>query len=176
MPVPPELQADIDALGVLRTHGELVFFQYHACGHKNWFPCDSSTWSTVPIMRAILAYHRSCFECAHPYPEVEPTNLPDIDDPLTWIRDVHADRHPVPRAAGAAGPVALSQHRVVIEGVFPDLVRFRLPAWSEDAVLYVERKRLPPEVDEHLLHAGYQFFVDADLDALTPEALIESFR
>jgi hypothetical protein len=55
------------------------------------------------------------------------------------------------------------------------LLRFRLPAWSDDAVLWVERKRLPPEVDEHLLH-GYRFFVDADLDALTPDELVASFR
>jgi hypothetical protein len=36
--------------------------------------------------------------------------------------------------------------------------------------------RLPREVDACLLQAGYQFAVDADLDALTPEALIGSFR
>ena len=35
---------------------------------------------------------------------------------------------------------------------------------------YIERK--PPEVDAHLLHAGHQFAVEADLDALTPEALV----
>jgi hypothetical protein len=66
--------------------------------------------------------------------------------------------------------------RVEIEAIFPDLVRFRLPAWSEDAVLYVERKRLPREVDIHLLEAGYRFAVEADLDALTPADLVASFR
>jgi hypothetical protein len=64
----------------------------------------------------------------------------------------------------------------VIEGIFPDLLRFRLPSWSDDQVLYVERKWLPPEVDAHLLHAGYRFAVDADLDALTLEELIESLH
>jgi hypothetical protein len=156
MPVPPDLQAAIDELGIIRTHGEFVFFQYHACGHKNWFPRDSSTWSLVPIMRAVLAYHRSCPECAHPYPEVEPP--------------------PDPPRRPRAVPAALSGHRVVIEGIFPDLLRCRLPAWSDDVVLYIERKRLPPEIDAHLLEPGYRFAVDADLDALTPEALIASFR
>jgi hypothetical protein len=67
-------------------------------------------------------------------------------------------------------------HRVEIEGIFPDLLRFRLPAWSEDAVLHIERKRLPPEVDAHLLQAGYRFAVEADLDALTPADLVASIR
>ena len=109
MPVPPELQADIDALGVLLTHGEFVFLQYHACGHKNWFPRDSSTWSTVPLMRDILGYHRSCFECARPYPEVEPAAIPDMDNPSagsgtsTPIATRHAP--PTRRAASRApGP------------------------------------------------------------------------
>jgi hypothetical protein len=70
----------------------------------------------------------------------------------------------------------MSQHHVVIEGIFPDLLRFRLPARSDDAVLYVERKRLPPEVDAHLLHAGYRFTVDANLDALTLDELVASFH
>jgi hypothetical protein len=43
--------------------------------------------------------------------------------------------------------------------------------------LYVERERLPPEVDGHRLHAGYQWAVDAHphLDALPPEKLVASF-
>jgi hypothetical protein len=127
-------------------------------------------------MRAVLAYHRSCFECAHPYPEHDPAELPDIDNPLSWIRDVHADRHPVPRRRPRAEPGAPSGHRVVIEGIFPELLRFRLPAWSDDVPLYVSRRTLPPDVDTHLLHAGYRFFVEADLDALTSYELVESFR
>src|SRR5262249_811892 len=93
-----------------------------------------------------------------------------------WIQDVRADRYLKPELRPRVSPVALSGHQVEIEGIFPDLVRFRLPAWSDDAVLYVERKRLPPEVDEHLLHAGYRFAVAADLDSLPAEELIGSFR
>jgi hypothetical protein len=100
-------------------------------------------------------------------------------DETRWIiraiRQYHATcwecAHPQPEPEP---PPAL--HPVTIEGVFPDLVRFRLPSWSEDVPLYVERKTLPPEVDAHLLDAGYRFAVDADLDALTPEQLVASFR
>jgi hypothetical protein len=74
-----------------------------------------------------------------------------------------------------AAPVPQSQYCVVIEGIFPDLVRLRQPSWG-DMSLYVDRRTLPPEVDVHLLDAGYRFVVEADLDALTPEALVESFR
>jgi hypothetical protein len=91
---------------------------------------------------------------------------------MQWLQDVHADRHPVlsrPRAAPALNPVT-------IEGIFPELLRFRLPAWDDGVALYVERKRLPSEVDAHLRDAGYRFVVEADLDAHTPEALVESFR
>jgi hypothetical protein len=68
------------------------------------------------------------------------------------------------------------QHQVTIEGILPDLVRLRLPAWNDDVPLYVDRRTLPRDVDEHLFHAGYRFAVEADLDALMPEQLVASFH
>jgi hypothetical protein len=137
LPVPPELQADIDALGSLKSFGEFFYFQYHACGHKNWFPRDSSTWSTMPIMRAILAYHRSCFECAHPSPELEPSP----SNSYWWLQDVHADRDPVPRRPRATPAL----NPVTIEGIFPDLLRFRLrpgtTAWCSTSSASGYRRR-----------------------------------
>jgi hypothetical protein len=67
-------------------------------------------------------------------------------------------------------------HRAEIEGIFPDLLRFRLPDWNEDAVVYVDRRTIPPDVDACLLKPGYRFFVDADLEALTPYDLVALFR
>jgi hypothetical protein len=156
----------VDDIGQLLGWSEFWKFRYDGCGHETFFPRDHSVGydTTIWIVRAIRQYHATCWECAHPQPDPPPPP----PDPLWWLQDVHADRHPV-RIRPRAVPVALNRHRVVIEGVFPDLVRLRLPDWSADVPLYVERKTLPPEVDAHLLEAGYRLVVDANLDALTPE-------
>jgi hypothetical protein len=141
----------VDDIGRLLDYGEFWQFVYDGCGHATDFPRDRSTgdgYDPTWLIRDIRQYHAKCWECAHPAPEPPP-------DLMWWLQDVHYDRRPVQRRLRVA-PVELSGHRVVIEGVFPDLVRFRLPAWSDDAVLYIERKRLPTEVDAHLLHAGYR--------------------
>jgi hypothetical protein len=169
---------EVESIGRFDHWGEFWRLVYDGCGHATQLPREMGYDNWEYTARVIRESYAECQECRwdaydrkHPQPEPEPE--PSPPNPFWWLQDVHADRHPVgsrPRAA----PVAL--HQVVIEGIFPDLVRLRLPDWSDDVPLYVERKRLPPEVDAHLLDAGYRFAVDADLDALTPEELIESLH
>jgi hypothetical protein len=157
--------------------GEFWRLVYDGCGHATQLPREMGYDNWTYTARVICESYAECQECRweaydrkkHPRPEPEPT----APDHFWWLQDVHADRHPVPIRPHAE-PV--TGHRVVIEGIFPDLLRLRLPSWNDDVVVYVDRRTLPPEVDAHLLHAGYQFAVDADLEALTPEELTESFH
>jgi hypothetical protein len=62
-----------------------------------------------------------------------------------------------------------------VEAVFPHLVRVTIPSWEPDIPVYVLRQSMPPEVEAKLLRGGY-VFVDADLDARTPQELVVSLR
>jgi hypothetical protein len=133
---------EVEGIGRFDHWGEYWRLVYDGCGHATQLPrelgydnwtCQTCRWE---------AYDRE-----HPQPEPE---QPPQPDPLWFVQDVHADRHPVPRRPRAAPML----NPVTVEGVFPDLVRLRLPSWDDDAVLYVERKRLPREVDARLLEAG----------------------
>jgi hypothetical protein len=163
----------VDNLGELIGYGEFWQFTYTDCGHVTYFPRDRSiaggydpTW----LIRDIREHHANFWECTHPLPEPGPPSPPD---PYWFVQDVHADRHPVERCRPHAPPAEL--HPVVVEGVFPHLVRLRLPSWDDDTVLYVERKTLPREVDAKLLEAGYRFAVEADLKTVTADELVASF-
>jgi hypothetical protein len=114
----------VDDIGRLIDWSEFWKFIYEPCGHETMFPRDRSVGfaNATYIIRAIRAYHATCWECAHPWPEPEP-EPPAEPDRFWWLQDVHADRQPVPHRPRAA-PVPV--HRVAIEGVFPDLVRQRV--------------------------------------------------
>jgi hypothetical protein len=62
-----------------------------------------------------------------------------------------------------------------VEAVFPNFVRLTVPSWQPDLPLYVLRRSLPSDVNAKLLRGGY-VFVQADLDAHTPQELVVSLH
>ena len=137
----------VEGIGSFDHHGEFWLLTYEGCWHQTQLPREMGYHNWEYTARVIREHYAECQACRwetyereHPDPSEQPPPEPPRSDRLWWLQDVHADRRPPPRRPRASA-VALSQQRVVIDGVFPHLVRLRLPAWSEHAVLYVERKR-----------------------------------